>query len=153
MALIDIQDIWKTYKVGDVELNALKQVSLSINTGEFLSIMGPSGSGKSTFMNMLGCLDTPTSGKYYLDGIDVSSLGRDELADIRNIKIGFVFQGFNLIPRTSALENVELPMIYSKTSVKDRKSNAVEALRIVGLKDRENHTPNQLSEVSNRELQ
>jgi len=145
MTLININDIWKIYKVGDVELNALHNVSLSIKTGEFVSIMGPSGSGKSTFMNILGCLDKPTKGKYFLDGIDVTFLGRDELANIRNIKIGFVFQGFNLIPRTSALENVELPMIYSKMPPKDRRNLAVEALRIVGLEDRENHTPNQLS--------
>jgi len=145
MALININDIWKIYKVGDVELNALHNVSLSIETGEFVSIMGPSGSGKSTFMNILGCLDKPTRGKYFLDGIDATYLDRDELADIRNRKIGFVFQGFNLIPRTSALENVELPMIYSKIPPKDRLKMAEESLKIVGLEDREHHTPNQLS--------
>lgn len=145
MALIEINDIWKIYKVGDVELNALHNVSLSIKSGEFISIMGPSGSGKSTFMNIIGCLDKPTKGKYFLDGIDVTYLDRDELSSIRNIKIGFVFQGFNLISRTSALENVELPMIYSKIPSKDRRKMAAEALKIVGLEDRESHTPNQLS--------
>lgn len=145
MTLIEIKDIWKTYNIGDIELHALQKVSLSIDTGEFISIMGPSGSGKSTFMNMLGCLDKPTSGKYFLDGIDVTFLDRDELADIRNVKIGFVFQGFNLIPRTSAIENVELPMIYSKVSRKDKREVALNALKIVGLEDRGNHTPNQLS--------
>jgi putative ABC transport system ATP-binding protein len=145
MALIDINDIWKIYNVGDIELNALHNATLSIKEGEFVSIMGPSGSGKSTFMNILGCLDKPTKGKYFLDGIDVTFLDRDELASIRNIKIGFVFQAFNLIPRTSALENVELPMIYSKMPTKYRTKRATESLRIVGLENRENHTPNQLS--------
>jgi len=145
MVLIDINDVWKTYKIGDLSFNALQQVSLSINKGEFISIMGPSGSGKSTFMNILGCLDQPTKGKYLLDGIDVTKLNSDELANIRNCKIGFVFQGFNLIPRTSALENVELPMIYNNIPAKERKRISEEALKVVGLENRESHTPNQLS--------
>ena len=110
--LIEIKDLIKTYPTGDTSFNALDGVSLNVDKGEFVCIMGTSGSGKSTFMNMLGCLDKPTSGSYFLDGVDVSKLNADELAEIRNLKLGFVFQGFNLISRTSALENVELPMIY-----------------------------------------
>ena len=145
MTLINVKQIQKTYQVGDIELHALQEVSLSIKAGEFVSIMGPSGSGKSTFMNILGCLDKPTKGEYLLDGIDITSLSRDELAGIRNKKLGFVFQGFNLIPRTSAIENVELPMIYSGMALKERRQKTLDVLISVGLQDREHHTPNQLS--------
>jgi len=145
MALIDIQGITKIYQLGDVSVKALCAVSLSIENGEFIAIMGPSGSGKSTFMNILGCLDKPTSGRYLLEGTDVGSLGRDELAAIRNKKIGFVFQGFNLLSRTSALENVELPMLYNGVTAREREQKAMAALKSVGLEGRENHFPNQLS--------
>lgn len=145
MALIEVKNAVKTYSTGDSSFNALNDVSLSINEGEFVAIMGTSGSGKSTFMNMIGCLDKPTSGSYYLDGIDIMSLSSDKLSEIRNIKLGFVFQGFNLISRTSALENVELPMIYKGIATEERKSRAAEALKIVGLENRENHLPNQMS--------
>lgn len=145
MSLIEIQNIVKTYITGDTSFRALDDASLTINSGEFVAIMGASGSGKSTFMNMLGCLDKPTSGDYFLDGIDVMKLNSDELAEIRNLKLGFVFQGFNLISRTSALENVEMPMIYKGLEPQERKAKAKEALRIVGLEDRENHYPNQMS--------
>jgi putative ABC transport system ATP-binding protein len=131
--------------VGDIVIPALAGVTLEIETGEFVSIMGSSGSGKSTFMNILGCLDVPTGGAYYLDGISIQTLTRDELARIRNQKIGFVFQGFNLLARTSALENVELPLIYGTVQARDRRRLAVEALRAVGLEGREDHHPNQLS--------
>lgn len=143
--LINIDRIAKIYQLGDVEVHALRGVSLSVARGEFVAIMGASGSGKSTFMNILGCLDKPTRGSYILEGIDVSKLSRDELAAIRNSKIGFVFQGFNLLSRTSALENVELPMFYSTIPNKLRKSKAIEALRRVGLGERLDHYPNQLS--------
>ncbi|MDA8084842.1 MAG: ABC transporter ATP-binding protein [Nitrospiraceae bacterium] len=145
MALIETEHITKTYRLGDIALNALNNVSITIGKGEFIAIMGPSGSGKSTFMNILGCLDKPSEGKYILEGIDVAKMGRDELAAIRNKEIGFVFQGFNLLPRTSALENVELPMLYAGVSAKERKSRASEALARVGLAGREGHHPNQLS--------
>ena len=145
MALIDIQGITKIYQLGDVSVKALCAVSLSIENGEFIAIMGPSGSGKSTFMNILGCLDKPTSGRYLLEGTDVGSLGRDELAAIRNKKIGFVFQGFNLLSRTSALENVELPMLYNGVTAREREQKAMDALKSVGLEGREHHFPNQLS--------
>lgn len=145
MSLIDIKNIIKTYTTGEVDFRALDDVSLSIESGEFVAIMGASGSGKSTFMNMLGCLDKPTSGSYSLDGIDVMKLNSDELSEIRNAKLGFVFQGFNLISRTSALENVEMPMIYKGIEPHERILRAKEALEIVGLKDRENHMPNQMS--------
>lgn len=145
MALIEVRNISKVYKLGEIELKALSNVSLTIDRSEFVAIMGPSGSGKSTFMNIIGCLDRPTSGQYLLDGIDVANLGSDELAAIRNKKIGFVFQGFNLLPRTSAIENVELPMLYNGVSTKDRTKRARESLRMVGLEGRENHYPNQLS--------
>ncbi|MEI7475396.1 MAG: ABC transporter ATP-binding protein [bacterium] len=145
MALIEISDIQKVYKMGDTCFKALDGVSLSVESGEFISIMGTSGSGKSTFMNILGCLDKPTKGNYSLDGIDVTRLSRDELADIRNQKIGFVFQGFNLISRTSAVENVELPMIYKGIPLKERIEKTNEALKLVGLENRGHHTPNQLS--------
>ena len=145
MHLIEIKNLIKTYQTGDTSFNALDGVSLSIENGEFVAIMGASGSGKSTFMNMLGCLDKPTAGSYFLDGIDVMNLNSDELAKIRNLKLGFVFQGFNLISRTSALENVEMPMIYKGIDSQDRIIRATEALKIVGLESRINHFPNQMS--------
>ena len=145
MPLIEVKDITKSYTLGEIELEVLKGITLSIEAGEFISIMGPSGSGKSTFMNLLGCLDKPTSGKYYLEGDDITGLSDNELAEIRNSKLGFVFQGFNLLSRTTALENVELPMIYSKTLPKERRERALAALEAVGLADRAHHAPNQLS--------
>jgi putative ABC transport system ATP-binding protein len=145
MALIDAREITKVYKLGDVEVNALYGVSLTIERGDFVAIMGPSGSGKSTFMNILGCLDTPTSGHYLLEGTDTAQLNRDELAGIRNNKIGFVFQGFNLLPRTSALENVELPLLYNGIPAKERRQKAITAIKSVGLEGREDHHPTQLS--------
>ena len=145
MKLIEAREISKIYQLGDIELRALDGVSVSIEKGEFLAIMGPSGSGKSTFMNIVGCLDIPTGGQYLLEDIDVGKLSRDELAHIRNQKIGFVFQGFNLLARTSALENVELPMLYDGVPTKERKQKALDALKIVGLEGREDHHPNQLS--------
>jgi putative ABC transport system ATP-binding protein len=144
-SLIHVSHIVKTYEMGDVEVHALRGVSLDVNRGEFVAIMGASGSGKSTFMNIMGCLDVPTKGEYLLDNVNVSQLSRDSLARIRNEKIGFVFQGFNLLSRTSALENVELPMFYRSLSNKARREKAMEALRIVGLEDRWQHMPNQLS--------
>jgi putative ABC transport system ATP-binding protein len=143
--LIEVKDLVKIYKVGDIEIPALNGVSLAIAAGEFVSIMGSSGSGKSTFMNILGCLDVPTRGAYFLDGIEVGSLSKDDLAHLRNQKIGFVFQGFNLLSRTSALENVELPLIYSAIPFRDRRRKALEALAAVGLAGREEHHTNQLS--------
>ena len=145
MALLETQDVSKVYQLGEISLNALDQVSLTIEKGEFISIMGPSGSGKSTFMNILGCLDRPTSGRYLLEGVDVAHMNRDELAGIRNKKIGFVFQGFNLLPRTSATENVELPLLYDGFPAKERAERSAAALATVGLAGRENHHPNQLS--------
>ncbi len=145
MKLIEARDISKIYPLGDIELKALDSVSLTIDRGEFLAIMGPSGSGKSTFMNILGCLDIPSRGQYLLEDVDVGKLGRDELAHIRNQKIGFVFQGFNLLHRTSAVENVELPMLYAGIHVKERHEKANAALKTVGLEGREHHHPNQLS--------
>lgn len=145
MALIETQDITKTYILGETALNVLNNVSLSIDKGEFIAIMGPSGSGKSTFMNIVGCLDKPTSGRYLLEGVDMAHMNRDQLAGIRNKKIGFVFQGFNLLPRTSAIENVELPLLYNGLAQKERTGLAVAALATVGLAGRENHHPNQLS--------
>ncbi len=143
--LIEVKDLVKIYSLGDNEIKALNGVSLSIAPGDFVSIMGSSGSGKSTFMNVLGCLDVPTAGSYFLDGIEVGSLKRDELAHLRNQKIGFVFQGFNLLSRTSAIENVELPLIYSTFPARERRQRAQEALAAVGLSGRENHHSNQLS--------
>lgn len=145
MGLIEIRDLYKIYDLGDIEIRALDGVSASIGQGEFLAIMGPSGSGKSTFMNILGCLDTPTRGDYRLNSVDVGGLDRDQLSEIRNREIGFVFQGFNLLPRTSALENVELPMLYKGIPSVERTQRALAALKRVGLEGRERHHPNQLS--------
>lgn len=145
MPLIEAKEISKIYKLGDIDVKALGEVSSTIEKGDFVAIMGPSGSGKSTFMNILGCLDQPTGGRYILEGIDVEKLGRDELAAIRNKKIGFVFQGFNLLSRTSAIENVELPLLYDGLSARDRRERGMSALRNVGLEGREHHHPNQLS--------
>lgn len=145
MPLIEVKNIRKSYPLGDMNLNILKGISLEVETGEFVAIMGPSGSGKSTLMNILGCLDKPTAGKYVLDGVDVSKMKPDQLAEIRNHKIGFVFQGFNLLSRTSALENVELPMIYAGVPAEERFERAKKALEKVGLRERMYHQPNQLS--------
>ena len=145
MALIETDQLEKRYEVGDSVVHALDKVSLQISAGEFVAVMGPSGSGKSTFMNVIGCLDEPTAGRYLLDGIDVSQMGHDALAEIRNEKIGFVFQGFNLLSRTTALENVEVPLLYSKNIPKDRSNKARAALKLLGLEERQHHHPNQLS--------
>ena len=145
MSLIKLENIRKSYPLGDGMLEILKGISLEINQGEFVAIMGPSGSGKSTLMNILGCLDKPTAGKYFLDGREVGNLDSDELATIRNQKIGFVFQGFNLLSRTSAIENVELPMVYAGIPDAERHEKALEALKSVGLEQRMDHQPNQLS--------
>lgn len=143
--VIEITDLVKDYTLGDVPVHALKSISLDIARGDFVAIMGPSGSGKSTLMNILGCLDKPTSGTYKLDGISVGQLSRDELAEIRNKKIGFVFQQFNLLARTSALENVELPLMYTDVGAAERHDRAAKALLSVGLAGREAHQPSQLS--------
>jgi putative ABC transport system ATP-binding protein len=143
--LIKLQNIHKSYPLDGFELEILKGIDLEIGAGEFVAIMGPSGSGKSTLMNILGCLDTPSAGTYSLDGQNVEHLAADELAEIRNKKIGFVFQGFNLLSRTSALENVELPMVYAGISDKERHEKAIQALKNVGLEQRMDHQPNQLS--------
>jgi len=143
--VIVVEDLSKVYQLGDVELRALDHVSLKVNRGEFLCIMGASGSGKSTLMNILGCLDRPTTGRYFLDGREVSRLGRSALADVRNGTLGFVFQSFNLLARTSALENVELPLVYAGISRRERVMRATAALERVGLGDRLHHTPSQLS--------
>ena len=145
MALIDVKNAIKIYKMGDENFYALNDVSFSIDEGEFVAIMGASGSGKSTCMNMLGTLDKPTSGEYYLDGVDVFSLTPDQLSDIRNNKIGFVFQGFNLISRTSAIDNVKMPMIYKGIPEEERLKRAREVLKIVGLENKENNMPSQMS--------
>ena len=144
-AVIEIKDLVKDYKLGDVPVHVLKGISLEIERGDFVAIMGPSGSGKSTLMNILGCLDKPTSGAYRLDGISVGRMDRDELAEIRNKKIGFVFQQFNLLARTSAAENVELPLMYNDVPAAERRERAMKALRAVGLAGREEHHPSQLS--------
>lgn len=145
MALIEVEAVCKVYRMDGVTVEALKGVSFGISEREFVAIMGPSGSGKSTLMHVLGCLDVPTSGRYRLDGVEVGSLSRDGLAGIRNRKIGFVFQGFNLLQRMSALENVELPMLYSGVPSKERMKRALAALKMVGLEERKDHRPNQLS--------
>src|ERR1017187_6913741 len=144
-AVIQIKDLVKDYKLGEVPVHVLKDISFEIERGDFVSIMGPSGSGKSTLMNILGCLDKPTSGSYELDGISVAKLNRDQLAEIRNKKIGFVFQQFNLLARTSAEENVELPLMYTDAPASGRRERAMKALLAVGLAGREDHQPSQLS--------
>ncbi len=143
--LIDVKDITKIYEMGDVQVHALRGVSFTVESGEFIAIMGPSGSGKSTMMDILGCLATPTDGEYYFEGEEVGKLSDNRLADIRNKKIGFVFQSFNLLPRTSALHNVELPLIYSGLGRKERKRRAFESLEAVGLADRIDHKSTELS--------
>ena len=145
MALIELRDIHKTYSLGEIPVHALRGVSLDIGRGEFVAIMGASGSGKSTLMNILGCLDTPSRGEYHLEGRDVARLSGDDLARTRNQTIGFVFQGFNLLARTTALENVELPLLYGGIGLRERHRRAKEALRLVGLEGREHHQPHQLS--------
>ena len=143
--VIRVQGLQKVYRMGDVEVPALRGINLTIEHGEFVAVMGSSGSGKSTFMNILGCLDRPTSGNYWLEGEEVGSLSADDWAHIRNKRIGFVFQGFNLLSRTTALENVELPMMYNGFAGKERHHRAVEVLNLVGLGQRLDHTPNRLS--------
>ncbi len=144
--IISVKNLVKVYKMGDVEVHALRGVNLDIQQGDFVAIMGKSGSGKSTFMNIIGCLDVPTKGNYLIDGVDVSSLTKDQLANLRNRKIGFVFQSFNLLSRTSALENVELPLMYNhKISSREMRERSLNALESVGLADRAHHMPNQLS--------
>jgi putative ABC transport system ATP-binding protein len=146
-SVISVKNLVKTYVVGEVEVKALRGVNLDVQRGEFLAVSGPSGSGKSTFMHIVGCLDRPTSGQYLLDGQDVSRMSKDALAAVRNKKIGFVFQGFNLLSRTSALDNVELPLLYGNNGLKtvDRHKRALEMLALVGLGNRSDHHPNQLS--------
>ncbi len=146
MSLIQVKDLYKIYQMGNTEVRALDGVSLSIEQNEYISIMGPSGSGKSTLMNLLGCLDTPTNGEFFMDGINVATMGDDELAHIRNKKIGFVFQTFNLLPKSTSLRNVELPLIYNGAiKAADRKGMAIQALERVRLGDRIHHKPNELS--------
>lgn len=145
MALLETRKLSKFYCVGDNVVRAMESISVTVNAGEFVAIMGPSGSGKSTFMNLIGCLDQQTAGDYLLDGTSIGDLNKDELAEIRNKKIGFVFQGFNLLSRTSAAENVELPLLYNHVATKERRQRALDALKKLGLEGRENHHPNQLS--------
>jgi putative ABC transport system ATP-binding protein len=142
---IEFVDLWKSYGSGEAQVNALAGVNLTINRGEFVTIMGPSGSGKSTAMNIIGCLDTPTSGRYGLMGVDAGRLDRERRATLRNLYIGFVFQGYNLLPRTTALDNVELPLVYRGIGKKERRERAMSALSLVGLADRYSHTPAELS--------
>lgn len=144
-AVIRLEGVHKTYDLGEIQVHALRGVSLEIYKGEFVAVMGASGSGKSTLMNILGCLDKPTRGRYFLDGVDVSGMDKVQLAHIRNHKLGFVFQGFNLLSRTSALENVELPTIYAGITMEEREARAKESLERVGLADRAHHHPSQLS--------
>ncbi|MCC2639644.1 MAG: macB [Nitrospira sp.] len=144
-SFIQCENIWKIYRVGDVEVQALRDIDLTVDRGEFVAVMGASGSGKSTLMNILGCLDRPTRGRYQLEGLDVGAASLDSLADVRNRQIGFVFQSFNLIPRTSALENVQLPLFYRGVSIKQQRQQAAAALHRVGLAGREHHFPAQLS--------
>src|SRR5512133_2981324 len=144
--IIQIKGLRKDYHIGEVTVHALRGVDMEINEGEFVAVMGVSGSGKSTMLNILGCLDIPTKGDYFLDGVNIKSLSKDELARLRNSKLGFVFQAYNLLPRTTALENVELPLFYnSKVKSKEREERAIRALEAVGLADRMHHMPNQLS--------
>jgi putative ABC transport system ATP-binding protein len=144
--IISVRNLTKTYLVGEIEVRALRGVSLDVEAGEFVAVTGPSGSGKSTLMHILGCLDRPTSGRYLLEGTDVSRMTKDQLAEVRNRRIGFVFQGFNLLSRTTAVDNVELPLLYGgKLKTVDRRRRAMEALAAVGLADRAHHHPNQLS--------
>ena len=145
MPLIETRDLWKTYSMGDEDIHALRGVSIEIQRGEYVAIMGPSGSGKSTLMNLIGCLDTPTGGQYRLGGEDVSKLDRDELADVRNRRVGFVFQGFNLLPQISAFENVEMPLVFGGVSLGERRGRVRELLEKVGLADRMEHKPTELS--------
>lgn len=145
MALIELQNIYKTYIMGTTKINALNGLHCEIEKGEYVALMGPSGSGKSTLMNVIGCLDSPTSGRYMLNQKDVSSMSDDELAEVRNIEIGFVFQSFNLLPRTTALDNVALPLVYAGVSKKERQERAQIVLEKVGLGDRGDHKPNELS--------
>ncbi len=145
MALIELRDVKKSYKLDSIEIPVLKGISMAVEKGEVVALVGPSGSGKSTLMNIIGCLDVPTSGEYMLDNIPVQNMNRDQIAHIRNKKIGFVFQNFNLIARLTALENVELPMIYAGVGRKERKERAMELLNMVGLSDRSGHYPTQLS--------
>ena len=145
MALIETKDLWKTYQMGSEQIHALKGVSIEIERGEYVAIMGPSGSGKSTLMNLIGCLDTPSKGSYLLNNKQASQMNDDELARIRNEEIGFVFQTFNLLPRASALHNVELPLVYAGMNSKDRAARALQALQRVDLQDRKTHRPNELS--------
>ena len=145
MALIEVRDLWKTYVMGSEEIHALRGVSIQIERGEYVAIMGPSGSGKSTLMNLIGCLDTPTKGSYLLNGKQVSQMNDNELAQIRNEEIGFVFQTFNLLPRASALQNVELPLVYGGVATRDRQARAKAALEKVELGSRMSHRPNELS--------
>ncbi|HWQ78251.1 MAG TPA: ABC transporter ATP-binding protein [Anaerovoracaceae bacterium] len=143
--IIKIEGLTKAYDTGEIQVTALKSIDLTINRGEFIAVMGASGSGKSTLMNIIGCLDRPTEGKYFLEGDDVMEKSDNELSAVRNKKIGFVFQSFNLISRTSALKNVELPMVYGRIGVEERKERALELLKNVGLEDRAHHMPNELS--------
>ncbi len=145
MALIETRQLWKTYEMGSEKIHALRGVSIEIERGEYVAIMGPSGSGKSTLMNLIGCLDTPSEGSYLLNGKNVSGMNDDELARIRNEEIGFVFQTFNLLPRATAFQNVELPMIYAGMTLADRRERAQDMLRMVELGDRMTHRPNELS--------